>query len=1067
MNSKFKEINNLLKEYEKNIDAENSLETPYTLIISSYRLIEDMIFTNFDTSRSSITVPLRTFLRNMNFPKEGYDIVSDMTKYKNEAVHKSLSLDVLNSFLNNFYRFLVWFNEFYSYKFLNEIEKITKKTNLTINQIISNNIGKTDLERLISSEKNLEQLKNEAKISFTKENEEKQVEEINNLLQIFENQLRILKEGDNFFDIFILGQKISESMIGLYLASQNYPMTKYFGQMIRECRSKGILPNECVAFLLTIRSYRNKGIHGAKPSFYIISSFINALKYYLIWFNTFYSGKYSFKEPFNIKKSVILINLINEIDRSVGESIDSQITCPQCGSKDFIIDKERDEIACKKCGMVIDKNIMDIPDFDDDIGPDLETKKAIIKSKLKVSSNLPIINSFDEYILDRDGDLRNQLRKMQRDTSKTTGLRFRYNLFAYDINEICSKLNLQKNISEKSNSFFMYILDEELDGGIKFAAIIPVSIYITCRQYNVCRTLDEIANASEVDKKEVEEACSILVEELNLNLPPVSLIDFVPRFAYEIDYSEDVLSLSIDIIEKAIEKGFVTDENQIEVAVTSLYTASVLLDERKPQEDVEEVTNISEETILKLYNQFIDEGVIEEIDLSHYKEEIIDIFKDTANHKVHFKPSLSKNTERDLPIEDIYAEYVEDDAEYSISVSKKHVEDNANYSISVSEKCVEDDGEIDNIIDDEESVLDYDIIGVNSGMISVKEIIDDQPHSKRGFGFVGEVDLSTLKEKDISNLIEDTNRKIEQLIRENEFKNNILIQLANQVTMLQAQLNDLQQISARLEVKVDIILNEIKKVNQIVEAIQEFTTNQIENSNSKIEIENILEIFSEQYINQLQSYSEEVSKKESYEVEQIKLEDSMGDDAWNKLSEKSKTFLITAKVLYNDLLRIKYITDYSGICILVTKALEEEIFKRFFINFIDYLDKAYNKDYSQYHTALLFKDGTILYENRFTMGNIAFVLGFKENKYDTPEKINNNDKKLMEYCKNNIFSNKTEKEIRKLLNEYAGYIEKIRKKYRNPSAHRNAIRRVNAKDCLELVLDVEKLLKRMLESFDN
>ena len=73
----------------------------------------------------------------------------------------------------------------------------------------------------------------------------------------------------------------------------------------------------------------------------------------------------------------------------------------------------------------------------------------------------------------------------------------------------------------------------------------------------------------------------------------------------------------------------------------------------------------------------------------------------------------------------------------------------------------------------------------------------------------------------------------------------------------------------------------------------------------------------------------------------------------------------------------------------------------------------------------------------------------------------------MEYCRNNIFSNKNDKEIRELLNEYAGYIEKIRKDYRNPSAHRNAIKKVNAKECLELVLDVEKLLKRMLESFDN
>ena len=37
-------------------------------------------------------------------------------------------------------------------------------------------------------------------------------------------------------------------------------------------------------------------------------------------------------------------------------------------------------------------------------------------------------------------------------------------------------------------------------------------------------------------------------------------------------------------------------------------------------------------------------------------------------------------------------------------------------------------------------------------------------------------------------------------------------------------------------------------------------------------------------------------------------------------------------------------------------------------------------------------------------------------------------------------------------------------KYRNPSAHRNTIQRINAEDCFRLVLDHEQLLKKMLDS---
>lgn len=37
----------------------------------------------------------------------------------------------------------------------------------------------------------------------------------------------------------------------------------------------------------------------------------------------------------------------------------------------------------------------------------------------------------------------------------------------------------------------------------------------------------------------------------------------------------------------------------------------------------------------------------------------------------------------------------------------------------------------------------------------------------------------------------------------------------------------------------------------------------------------------------------------------------------------------------------------------------------------------------------------------------------------------------------------------------------------NPSARTGKLTEVNAKDCFDIVLDVEKLLKRMLDSFDR
>ena len=159
------------------------------------------------------------------------------------------------------------------------------------------------------------------------------------------------------------------------------------------------------------------------------------------------------------------------------------------------------------------------------------------------------------------------------------------------------------------------------------------------------------------------------------------------------------------------------------------------------------------------------------------------------------------------------------------------------------------------------------------------------------------------------------------------------------------------------------------------------------------------------------------------------------------------------------------IIDYSGVCVLVTKALEVEMDKRFYFKFLDYLDRKYHRDYSKYPTALLFQNRVPLNSERFTMGSIAFVLCYLENRYDSPNQKQNNKRKLLEYCRDRVFPGETDTEIDAMVTEYARDVEIIRTSYRNPSAHTNELKQVNVEACFNYVLDVEKVLKKMLDSF--
>lgn len=271
--------------------------------------------------------------------------------------------------------------------------------------------------------------------------------------------------------------------------------------------------------------------------------------------------------------------------------------------------------------------------------------------------------------------------------------------------------------------------------------------------------------------------------------------------------------------------------------------------------------------------------------------------------------------------------------------------------------------------------------------------------------------------------------------------------------------------SKNIEKKLDEIDRQIKELMNQINLYQSLVDRQIKTALSEFEIDRIIKGYIDECAIRITNEMNLNFVKKDIEIEHKKIVLSIGEDAWNKLNEDSKKFLISAKLMYNNLLCLENQIDYSGVCILITKSLEIELTKRFYLNFLMYLDEKYKKDYSKYHSALLFRKKEPLKIENFTMGNVAYVMCHFENKNDSIDQKNINRKRLMEYSKDRLFSNKKESEIKIMMDRFAREIEKIRKKYRNPSAHTNKIKQIDAENCINLVIDVEKLLKNMLDAF--
>lgn len=185
---------------------------------------------------------------------------------------------------------------------------------------------------------------------------------------------------------------------------------------------------------------------------------------------------------------------------------------------------------------------------------------------------------------------------------------------------------------------------------------------------------------------------------------------------------------------------------------------------------------------------------------------------------------------------------------------------------------------------------------------------------------------------------------------------------------------------------------------------------------------------------------------------------------WDKLEDSTKTFLVTAKVVFNSMSESDAELDYSGVCILVAKAFEVELKKRFFYEFVDYLDDNYHKDYKQWPNALLKGNTKIIDTDVFTLGSVPKILRPREAGGVAQSNLDAAEKRIEEYCKEKLFHTSDINEVRSILHGIACDVNKVKDSYRNPAAHTRMLKIKDAQQCFDDVVDVQKMMINFLKN---
>jgi transcription initiation factor TFIIB len=143
--------------------------------------------------------------------------------------------------------------------------------------------------------------------------------------------------------------------------------------------------------------------------------------------------------------------------------------------------------------------------------------------------------------------------------------------------------------------------------GRSMESVVAGALYAACRRHEVPRTLDELSEASGIDKKEIGRKYRFITRELGIRILPSNPVDYIARFASALNLNAETQSKAVEILEKAQEAELTSGRGPTGIAAASLYVAALVNNEKRTQREVADIAGVTEVTIRNRYKELLKE----------------------------------------------------------------------------------------------------------------------------------------------------------------------------------------------------------------------------------------------------------------------------------------------------------------------------------------------------------------------------------------------------------------------------------------------------------------------------
>jgi len=274
-----------------------------------------------------------------------------------------------------------------------------------------------------------------------------------------------------------------------------------------------------------------------------------------------------------------------------------------CKTYPAITDSERGEIVCGGCGLILLQNMADASYENNGF-----TSEDFMKmSRTGPASSLTMNDRGLSTVIGTNKDSTgkalssktkyefNRLRTWdQRSKSrKTASLSKAFTL----LHGMKTKLGISDNVVENAAYIYRKVVNAKLTRGRTMASLISASLYAACRENNIPRTLDDIADAGNVERRILSRDLRTIIKKLGLNLNQYDTTSFISKISNNMNLKEKTKRDAFEILRRCEEEQITAGKHPVAQAAASLYISCIRNGEKISQKKFAVESGVSDVTI--------------------------------------------------------------------------------------------------------------------------------------------------------------------------------------------------------------------------------------------------------------------------------------------------------------------------------------------------------------------------------------------------------------------------------------------------------------------------------------